>query len=193
MSPVCTRMSSVCHSCVLVCHLYVTRIAHMSFTSHSYVLICYPYLTHMYSYVFFSIRVFFTDTDDSQFSRGSEGTIFYSTLPLPPAHEHWDIYLQLCMWDDYHVFLIATLVDLPPYRITIWVIDWWYNVCFFTGWIDTRFLLQPFDIGNRWIWTRIDYHPCITSEPTKSYSEPSRIYKIKFFEKIVRENSQWYP
>ena len=44
----------------------------------------------------FSIRVFFTDTDDSQHSRGREGTIFYSSLPLPPAHEHWDIYLQLC-------------------------------------------------------------------------------------------------
>ena len=38
--------------------------------------------------IFFSIRVFFTDTDDSQDSRGREGTIFYSTLPLPPSHEH---------------------------------------------------------------------------------------------------------
>ena len=38
--------------------------------------------------IFFSIRVFFTDTDDSQDSRGREGTIFYSTLPLPPVHEH---------------------------------------------------------------------------------------------------------
>ena len=38
------------------------------------------------------------------------GEIFYSFLPLPPTHEHWDIYLQLCMWDDYHVFFIATLV-----------------------------------------------------------------------------------
>ena len=38
--------------------------------------------------IFFSIRVFFTDTDDSQDSRGREGTIFYFTLPLPPAHEH---------------------------------------------------------------------------------------------------------
>ena len=37
---------------------------------------------------FFSIRVFFTDTDDSQDSRRREGTIFHSTLPLPPAHEH---------------------------------------------------------------------------------------------------------
>ena len=60
--------------------------------------------------VFFSIRVFFTDTDDSQDSRGREGTIFYFTLPLPPAHELWEIYLELCMWDDYHVFLNATLV-----------------------------------------------------------------------------------
>ena len=62
------------------------------------------------SFVSFSIRVFFTDTDDSQDSRRREGTIFYSTLPLPPAHEHWDIYSQLCMWDDYPEFLIATLV-----------------------------------------------------------------------------------
>ena len=38
------------------------------------------------------------------------GTIFYSTLPLPPAHEHSDIHLQLCKWDDYHIFLIAPLV-----------------------------------------------------------------------------------
>ena len=58
----------------------------------------------------FSIRAFFGDTDDSKDSRGREGTIFDSTLPLPPAHEHWDIYLQLYMWDDYHIFLIATLV-----------------------------------------------------------------------------------
>ena len=61
-------------------------------------------------FVFFSIRVFVTDTDDSQDSRGREGTIFYSTLPFPRTHEQWDIYLQLCIWDDYHVFLIATLV-----------------------------------------------------------------------------------
>ena len=41
---------------------------------------------------------------------GREGTIFNSTLPLPPARKHSDIYLQLCMWDDYHIFLIALLV-----------------------------------------------------------------------------------
>ena len=60
----------------------------------------------------------------SQDSRGREETIFHSTLPLPPAHEHSDIYLQLCTWDYYHIFLIAPLVftrDLPPYRNTIWL------------------------------------------------------------------------
>ena len=45
---------------------------------------------------FFLSGFSFTDTDDSQDSRGREGTIFYSTLPIPPAHEHSDIYLQLC-------------------------------------------------------------------------------------------------
>ena len=42
--------------------------------------------------------------------QGKGGDHLLFTLPLPPAHEHSDIYLQLCMWDDYHVFLIATLV-----------------------------------------------------------------------------------
>ena len=104
---------------------------------------------------FFLSGVFFTDTDDSQDSRGMEGTIFYSTLPLPPAHEHWDIYLQLWLSRIFNcntcVYQTATRWDLPPYRITIWVIDWWCNVCLFTWWIDIRFLLQRFDIGNRWI------------------------------------------
>ena len=60
---------------------------------------------------FFLSRFSFTDTDDSQDSKGTEGNIFYSTLPLPPAHEHSDTYLPLCMWDDYQVFLITTLVS----------------------------------------------------------------------------------
>ena len=72
------------------------------------------------------------DSDDSQDSKGREGTIFYSTLPLPQAHKHSGIYLQLCMWDDYHIFLIRPLVFIrllldkiyylfdEIYRITIW-------------------------------------------------------------------------
>ena len=40
------------------------------------------------------------------------------------------------------VYQTATRWDLSPYRITIWVIDWWCNVCFFNWWIVTKFLLS---------------------------------------------------
>ena len=62
------------------------------------------------------------------------------------------------------VYQTATRWDLPPYRITIWLIDWWCNVCLFTWWIDSRFLLQRF-----WHWKPVDlnshrlsplYHKC---------------------------------
>ena len=82
----------------------------------------------------------FTDTDDSQDSRWREGTIFYSTLPLPPADEHSDIYLQLCMWDD-----CLYLPDLNSMRLTTLsnyhLIDWWcdVNFCLFTWWYSSRF------------------------------------------------------
>ena len=56
-----------------------------------------PVFTWFFFLFFFLSGVSFTDTDDSQDNRGRERTIFYSTLPLPPAHEHSDIYLQLCM------------------------------------------------------------------------------------------------
>ena len=103
--------------------------------------------------------------------RVQQGPIFYSILPLPLTHEQWYIYLQLFMWDDYHVFLIATLVFArllldEIYHLIELPFEWLIDDCLFTWWIDTRFLLQRFDIGNRWIWTRIVYHPCITSEPT---------------------------
>ena len=60
--------------------------------------------------VFFLSGFSFTETDDSQDSREREGNIVYFALPLPPAHKHSGIYLQLYMWDDYHVYLIAALV-----------------------------------------------------------------------------------
>ena len=47
-------------------------------------------------FFFFLSRFSFTDTDNSQDSRGREGTFLYSTLPLPPVHEHSDIYVQPC-------------------------------------------------------------------------------------------------
>ena len=106
----------------------------------------------------------FTDTDDWQDSRGREGSIFYSILPLPPAHEHWDIYLELCMWDDYHVFLIATLV------FTRLLLDKIYQLIKLPLHILDELILgfcySDFDMGNWWIWTRTNYHPCIARQPT---------------------------
>ena len=128
-----------------------------------------------YFFFFFLSGFSFTDFYNSQNSRGREGTIFNSTLPLPLAHKHSDIYLQLCMWDDYHIFFISTLVFtrlllveiFPHYQIAIWLTD------------DVKFVLVSFlddlilgfcysnlDTGNRWTRTCIDYHCCITSEPT---------------------------
>ena len=45
--------------------------------------------------VFFLSGFSFTDTDNSRDSRVREGTIFYFTLPISPAHEHSHIYLQV--------------------------------------------------------------------------------------------------
>ena len=131
-------------------------------------------LDKMKNLVYFLSGFSFTDTDDSQDSKGREGTIFYSTLTLPPAHKHWDIYLQLCMWDDYHVFLIATLVFTrllldEIYHLIELPFDWLIDDAMFVCLLDELildFCCSDFDIGNQWIWTCIDYHPCITSKPT---------------------------
>ena len=135
---------------------------------------CHPHLK-VITLFFFLSRFSFTDTDDSRDSRGREGIIFYSTLPLPPAHEHSDIFLQLCMWDGYGIFLIAMLVFtrmlldeiFPPYRITIWLIDAvkFVLICLLDDMI-LDFCCSNLDTGNRWTRARINYHPCITSEPT---------------------------
>ena len=87
------------------------------------------------SFSFFFLSGFsFTGTGDSQDKRGREGTIFYFTLPLPPAHEYSDIYLQLFMWDDYHVFLITPvlftrlLLD-EIYQLIELPLCWWMMQC----------------------------------------------------------------
>ena len=62
MPLVCTRISSVYHSYVLVCHPYITSMysyvirmslvcTRMSPACHSYILVCHPYITRMCWYV----------------------------------------------------------------------------------------------------------------------------------------------
>ena len=76
------------------------------------------------------------NTGDSQDGREREGTIFYSTLSLPPAHEHSEIYLQLRMWDDYRMFLIASLVFTRQlldgiYHVIQLPFEWLMKNCYF--------------------------------------------------------------
>ena len=99
--------------------------------------------------IFFLSRFSFTDIDVSW---DREGTIFYSTLPLPPAHEHSDIYLQLCMWADYHVCVYQTatrwdlqnLIELP----FDWLTDDVLFVCLLDGLIrDICYSNLTWEIG----------------------------------------------
>ena len=74
----------------------------------------------------------------------------YATL-----HVRW--LSRIFNWNAF-VYQTATRWDLPPYWITIWLTEWWCNVYLFTSWFDSRFLLQQFDMGNRWLWTHSDYY-----------------------------------
>ena len=112
-----------------------------------------------------------TDTGYLENSR-REAPISYPTLPLPRNHQNSGIYVQLCMGDDNDVFLIVPLVFTRllldnMYHLLELLSDWlmmqlnFFFVCLMF-WFHV--LLQQFDTGNRWIWTRIDFYPCITSE-----------------------------
>ena len=119
----------------------------------------------MKDFFFFSIRVFFQRLPLYHFQPLTNIQRFFATL-----HMRW---LLRAFNRNACVYQAATRWDLPPYRITIWLVDWWCNVCLFTWWFDSRLLLQRFDIGNRWIWTCIGSPPYITRERlTKCGSHP---------------------
>ena len=107
-----------------------------------------------------------------QQGKGGDHPLFHSTTPTRSRtlrHSFATLHLRSLSRIPNHntcAHQNANRWDLRSYQITIWVIGLWCNVCLFTWWIDTRFSLQRFDIGNRWIQTRIDCHHCITSERT---------------------------
>ena len=133
--------------------------------------------------IFFLSRFSFTDTDDSQDSRGREGTIFiplYHFHPLTNRHLFATLHVR---WLS-HIFnrtaciyQAATPWYLPPYRITIWLNDdvILVFVCLRDDLIQA-FLLQ-FETGNRWTRTRINYHPVLQANRlTKCASHPNIYY-----------------
>ena len=113
--------------------------------------------------IFFFLSGFsFKDTNSSQDRRGREKTIFYFTLPPTNIQT----FLSNFACEVISHILIAPLVftwcymrftTLSNYRLTDLGRD--VILCLFIWWFDSRFLLQQFDAGNRWIWTSIDNHP----------------------------------
>ena len=93
-----------------------------------------------------------------QQGKGGDHLLFHSTTStrsqtlrhlFATLHVRW----LSCIFNCNACVYQTAVYELPP-------------CLFFTWWIDTRFLLERFNIGNRRIWNRIDYQPCITSEPT---------------------------
>ena len=115
---------------------------------------------------FFLSGFSFTDTDDSQRKEWND-ILFYSftfTRSLIFRHLFATLHVRCLKRIFNHstcIYRTATRWDLRPYWITIWLIDWWCDVCLFVCLLDDLirdFLLQQFDTGNQWIWTRINYH-----------------------------------
>ena len=124
---------------------------------------------------FFSIRVFFHGhwLLKGRQGKGGDNILLHSTTStrlrtfrhlLASLHLGW---LSHIFNRTACIYQTGTRWDLPPYWITIWLSDdVTLSFCLITCWFDPRFFLQFFETGNRWIRTRSDYHPCITSGPT---------------------------
>ena len=118
-------------------------------------------------YIFFFCVLFFpwgfsfTDTEDSQDSRGREGAIFlfHSATSiisqtfrhlLATSHVRWHIFIRTAC-----IYQTATRLDLPLYRITIWMIDDVTLVFFFCVSDDLilAFLWdgKPVDSNSHWL------------------------------------------
>ena len=72
------------------------------------------FITVSFLFCFLYYQGFFshTDTDNSQDSRGREGIIFYSTLPLPPAHKHWDNFT----WSIFEYLSRIIIIQVTKHR-----------------------------------------------------------------------------
>ena len=119
-------------------------------------LLIFQLLSRCYFFFFFLSGFPFTDVDDSQHCSEGRGPSFIPLYHFHPLLRHLFATLHV-RWlsrifnRNACVYHTATRWDLPPYRITIWLIDWWCNVCLFTWWIDSRFLLQ-----RCWHWKPVD-------------------------------------
>ena len=121
------------------------------------------YFSPLFVFYFFSIRVFFHGhwRFTGQQGKGEDHLLFHSTTStrsrtlrylFATLHVRW---LSRTFNRNACVYQTATRWDLPPNRITIWLIDWWCNVCLLLDELILGLSYSDFDMGNRWIWTRI--------------------------------------
>ena len=123
---------------------------------------------------FFFIRVFFHKhwRFTGQQGKGGDYLLFHSATStrsrtlrylFATLHVRWlsRIFIATLVFTRLLIDEIYHLIELP----FEWLIDDAIFVCLLDELI-LGFLLQRFDMRNRWIWTLIDYHPCITSEST---------------------------
>ena len=105
-----------------------------------------------------SVRIFFCHGHSRLTSQQGKGgdNIFVTLYHFHPLTNSQTFIFKLCMWDDYHIFLIAPLVftrllldEIYDLIELIDLIDWWSDFVFrlFTCWFDSRFLLQLFEHG----------------------------------------------
>ena len=147
------------------------------------------------NWIFFSIRVFFHGHWRLAGQQGKVGghLLFHSTSSTclrTFRHLFATLYVR---WLSHIfnrtacVYQTATRWDLPPCRITIWLIDdvKFVLVCLLDDLI-LGFCYSNLDMGNRWTRTCIDYHPCIVSEPTNQVCLWHFIWEGNKFAKSLR-------
>ena len=121
--------------------------------------------------IFFPVGVFFHQTlaIHKIKGEGSDHLLFHSATS---THQHLDIYLQLCLWDDYHVYFISPLefarllLDEIYHTIELLLIDWWCRVIFLSVLFDNLILGLCYNNLTRetggFELLSYSYHPCIT-------------------------------
>ena len=150
-------------------------------------------LISVFVLVFLSIRVFFRGhwRFTGQQGKGGDHLLFHSTTStglrtfrhlFAALHVRW---LKHIFNRTACIYQTATPWDLPPYGITIWLIDdvMLIFVCLLDD-LNTAVLLQQFETGNRWTRTRIDCHPCITSM-FDELIEVKYLKEIAYFKSLI--------
>ena len=122
-----------------------------------------------------SIRVFFHRHRrlTGQQGKGGDLFLFHSTTStrsrtfrhlFATLHVRW---LSRIFNRNACIYQTAARWDLPPYQIIIWLTDGVkFALVYLLDDLILGFCYSNLDKGNRWTQAHIDYHPCITSEPT---------------------------